>query len=91
MKALALILALAGLPAYAQPGCGPHDAVIAALENTYGETVQTRALQQNQTMIETLANLETGTWTILITTAEGVSCSPASGDHFAFVPQGDPA
>lgn len=88
---LACAFAVSAFPAFAAPLCGPHDAALKALHDRYGETVQTRAIQNNGTMLEMLANIITGTWTAVVTSAEGVSCSPASGTHYEIVPPGDPA
>ncbi len=91
MRYLFLAAVLAGLPAYAQENCAPHDVIAGSLAKAYGETLQTRMLQQNGTLVEVYANLETTTYTIVLTDATGLSCGVSAGDHYTVEPQGDPA
>lgn len=75
--------------------CASRDSVIARLAEKFGETQQSVALTANGKMIETYASLESGGWTIFVTTADGTSCLLASGQAFelsdgAPAPSGDP-
>lgn len=81
---------LAAVPAAAQtPGgpagamCGARDAVIARLQTKYGETRQGYGLQRGASVVEVFASDATGSWTILLTTPNGVSCLVAAGEHWA--------
>lgn len=67
------------------PGCNDRDALIANLQRGYGESRQTVALDAAGRLIEVLANLTTGSWTAVMTTADGVSCIVASGYEFEAV------
>ncbi|MCK4711702.1 MAG: hypothetical protein KAT26_02350 [Marinosulfonomonas sp.] len=62
--------------------CGERDAVVARLANAYGETRQSIGLAANNAVIEVFASDETGTWTITVTTAGGVTCLIASGQAY---------
>lgn len=83
MKSLitAALLALA-TGASAQTNCGPHDAVVSRLAEGYGEARVSIALGANGVVVETFANLETGTWTIVVTAPGGPSCLVAAGEAF---------
>ena len=75
--------------------CGPRDEVIERLASKYGETRQSMGLNSTNTVMEVFASLETGTWTITVTTAQGMTCLVASGQAFQelaeALPKGDPA
>ncbi|MFW2543392.1 hypothetical protein ACN2XU_12175 [Primorskyibacter sp. 2E107] len=76
--------------------CAPRDKVVSRLADKYGETRQSMGLGANNHMMEVYASLETGSWTITVTTAQGVTCLVASGQAFeelaeALPPKGDDA
>lgn len=91
---LALALGLAGLAA-ATPSsaaqCGPRDAVLKVLAEKYRETRQSVGLAANNMMMEVHASRETGTWTITVTSAQGVTCLVASGQGFEALAEELPA
>ena len=98
----ALILAagviLAALPAVAQQMsmmCLARADVVARLAETYGEVQQFMALSNGPgDMVEMFGNPETGSWTLLLTSPQGVSCLMAAGAMWEAVtppPSGDPA
>jgi hypothetical protein len=94
--ALAAGLGCGGISVQAQSAsCGPHDRVVAGLATGYGESRQSIALGNNNTVVETFASEETGTWTITVTTADGPTCLVASGQSYQYVaealPNTDPA
>ena len=62
--------------------CAPRDTVVARLAEGYGETRQSIGLGANNAVIEVFASAETGTWTITVTSARGVTCLVASGQAF---------
>lgn len=83
----AALCALA-LPATAQTmgrNCAPHEAIVERLATGYGESRQSIALGANNTVVETYASLETGTWTIVVTSPGGPSCLVAAGQAFQLV------
>ena len=74
--------------------CAPRDVVVERLAETYGETRQSVGLGANSALVETFASIETGTWTITITMANGPTCLVASGQSYeavaeALPPEGD--
>ncbi len=82
--ALAVTLAAGPSPAAAQQSrtCADRDKVLGKLETDFGETRQSYGLAANSSLIEVYASAETGTWTILVTTAQGVTCILAAGQAF---------
>lgn len=84
--ALAVAVALAAGPpaAEAQPSrtCADREKVLGKLEADFGETRQSYGLAANSSLIEVYASAETGTWTILVTTAQGLTCILAAGQAF---------
>ncbi|WP_190285471.1 hypothetical protein [Mameliella alba] len=74
--------------------CAPRDQVIHRLATKYGETRQSMGLGANNAVMEVFASIESGSWTITVTMANGITCLVASGQHFetlseALPPQGD--
>lgn len=74
--------------------CGSRDAVVTRLADGYGETRQSMGLGTNNAVIEVFASDETGSWTITVTQANGLTCLVASGQGYeqladALPPKGD--
>jgi hypothetical protein len=69
-------------PAQSQPPrtCADRATVIERLEKRFGEVRQAMGLNRSNAVIELYASAETGSWTILMTTPNGVSCLIASGE-----------
>jgi hypothetical protein len=76
---IALAVAVAPTVALAQGNCAARDALVGRLEAGYGEEFTGGGLQNARRIIEVWASEEQGTWTILITTADGQSCVMATG------------
>lgn len=80
--------------AAAQAGnCADRSIVIARLADGFGESRQSIGMGSHNSVIEVFASLETGTWTITVTTPDGSTCLVASGRAFerldeAPVPEG---
>lgn len=73
---------LAAAPAASQNACASRDQVLTRLSEKYGETRQSIGLAQNSGVFEVFASHETGSWTILMTRPDGVTCLVASGQAF---------
>jgi hypothetical protein len=75
------ILALVSAPSVvlAQTNCAERQAVVDRLEAGYGEEFTRGGMPTARQIIEVWASEEQGTWTILMTTADGRSCVLASG------------
>ena len=74
-----LIVADAGAQGRA---CAKRDKLVVELTKSHGETRQSVGLQRNNGVIETFANTDTGTWTIIVSLPTGVSCLVAAGEAF---------
>ena len=82
--AVTALAALLALPVQAQNtrNCAPRQAVVDRLVEGYGETRQSMGLGANNAVVEVFASDETGTWTITVTTPNGLTCLVASGQSF---------
>ncbi len=87
------ILALAATSGFAQNArnCGPRDVVVERLANKYSEARQSVGLGANNSMVEVFAADDTGTWTITVTMANGLTCLVASGQNFETLAEALPA
>ena len=88
MTRLLIAACLAALPttAVAQMICGERDTVIATLADRYGEEVRGMGLAAQNRILEVFVSEETGTWTITLTSADGMTCLMAAGQHFSQMP-----
>lgn len=93
----ALSLGFAGLilatqAAQSQPRqCGARDAVLSTLAGTFGETRRGLGLAGNGAVVELFASAETGSWTVTVTLASGMTCLVASGEGWTAVDDRLPA
>ncbi len=71
--------------------CAPRDAVIDRLAEGYGESRQSMGLGANNAVVEVFASDETGTWTITVTTPNGLTCLVASGQSYETLAEALPA
>lgn len=79
-----------------QASCAERSRVIERLETKYGESRRSVGLAANNGVVETFANAESGTWTIVITLPSGVTCLVAAGNAYepveaAAIQKGDKA
>ena len=65
-----------------QRNCAPRDTVVERLAQGYGETRQSVGLGRDNSMVEVFASLQSGSWTITVTTPTGLTCLIASGQSF---------
>ena len=78
---LILGMAAVGTPdARAQMACGTRDSVVAKLGDKYGEVRRGGGLAGSTAIFEIWASEATGSWTILKTTPDGLTCVMAVGD-----------
>ncbi|HEX9703182.1 MAG TPA: hypothetical protein VGA19_10040 [Rhodospirillales bacterium] len=66
--------------------CGSHEAVVKTLNGKYAEKPVSMGLANNGTVVEVLSS-EDGSWTIVMTTPNGVSCLLAAGDYWQSLPE----
>lgn len=81
MIRLACVIGLLASPVAALQ-CGDRDKIVAHLAETYGEGRVSVGLAENGAMVETFASPETGSWTLLVTSPQGLTCLLASGESF---------
>jgi hypothetical protein len=83
LPAVLAAVTLAAAPAAAQSrNCAPRDAVVKRLAEKYGESRQSIGMGQQGMVMETFASDETGSWTITVTTPNGMTCLVASGQSY---------
>ena len=63
----------------AQSNCAARDNIVQSLQTSYGEAFAGGGVQNSDRIFEVWFNEEKGTWTILMTKADGKSCIMASG------------
>ena len=95
MKAAALAMLAAGCAATATPppvptACGPRADVLAALESQYGERSTAFGLADGDVVIEITVS-PAGTWTMLATGPDGLSCVILAGEGWMEAPKGTKA
>lgn len=84
----AIAIAVTAMPLAADPtttrnkACAPHAAVVEKLARDYGESRQSIGLGRDNAMMEVFASRDTGSWTITVTRADGITCLIASGQAF---------
>ena len=71
--------------------CGPREMVVNRLAEGYGETRQSMGIGSNNSVVEIFASSETGTWTITVTSPNGLTCLVASGQAFEELAEALPA
>lgn len=62
--------------------CAPRDALVERLSQRYDENRSGAGLQNSRQMLEVWSSEETGSWTVLITRADGIACIVASGTNW---------
>jgi hypothetical protein len=63
--------------------CAPDPAIPDRLASEYGEAVTGGGIDAAGRLLRIFANLETGTWTAVVSTAEGISCVVSSGESWS--------
>jgi len=85
--ALSAGLALMASTAMAQPQCNEHKQVVELLAQKYKEAPVASGVTNNGGLVEVLSNAKGGTWTIIVTTPQGVSCLVAAGEGWRIMEQ----
>lgn len=94
---LAALAATQGSYAQSNNRCAERDRVMERLAGTYGESRRTIGMAANNSVVEMFASEESGSWTITVTHANGVTCMVAAGTAFEAIEEplpaslGDPA
>jgi hypothetical protein len=72
--------ALVASTAMAQPQCNERDNVLELLAKKYKETPIAAGVTNTGGLVEVLTDHNSGTWTIIVTTPQGMSCLVAAGE-----------
>lgn len=84
---LTMLVGLAlSLPATAQTVCGKRGEFLQRLSRNYDEAPVAVGLVSNGNVIEVLVS-ESGSWTIILTRPDGVSCVVAAGEAWQDLPE----
>ncbi len=75
-----LIVLTLAIPAAAAPQCALRDTVLTHLEQKYQETPEANGVTTTGGLIELLVNKDKDTWTLIISTPQGMSCLVAAGN-----------
>ncbi len=82
-RSLVCSLVLAAVPLHAQAAepspCGPRKQVVSQLEAKFGEEPVAIGVSDNGRLIEILAGKAGGTFTVILTSPQGVSCIVLTG------------
>lgn len=79
---ISLLAAFLPTTLHAQTACAQRTTVVEKLEGKYGEAFAGGGLQNSNSVFEVWLSAEQGTWTILMTRPNGVSCIMASGTNW---------
>ncbi len=80
-----MVLAASQVAAQSNRNCAPREMVLERLADKYGETRQSIGLGADNAVVEVFASSDTGSWTITVTTANGLTCLVASGQSFEMI------
>jgi len=82
LTGLTILAAMIPATAFAQSNCAERDTVVEKLASGYGEEFAGGGVQNPKAIFEVWHSEEKGTWTILMTRADGTSCIMASGTNW---------
>ena len=88
-KYIVCAIALASVPASAsaEAACGQRSTIVGQLQAKYKETHRASGLETDTKMVEIWTSAGSGTWTILITQANGITCIAAAGRNWLDMPE----
>lgn len=79
-------LLLAATPSQSQPqqgaACAERTQIVERLKSKYGESRRGIGLNQSNGVVEVFASAQTGSWTILVTLPNGMTCLLAAGQSY---------
>ena len=77
---LGAVIAIYSTTAFAQSQCNDRDSVIALLSSKYKELPVALGVTNTGGLVEVLSTDKGDTWTIIVTTPQGLSCLVAAGE-----------
>ncbi len=84
----AISLPMAALAHHAprpRPPCSPRAFVVDTLETNHGETQLFIGTTTNNKLFEVFANTKSGTFTVVVTDQDGLSCAISAGDNLRYI------
>ena len=76
-------------PANAQMQCADYKEIVKTFADKYGEAVVYVMKSNDGSVVVLLANVETGTWTRVVSNGSGMLCVDGYGTGFKAAPQGE--
>ena len=70
-----------------QPQCNDRDTVLSLLAKKYKESPVAAGVTNTGGLVEVLTDGKGGTWTIIVTTPQGMSCLVAAGESWRAMEQ----
>jgi len=84
---LSVGISLVASAAMAQPQCNERDNVLELLAKKYKEAPIAAGVTNTGALVEVLNDPKSGTWTIIVTTPQGMSCLVAAGEGWRSMEQ----
>jgi hypothetical protein len=81
MAAVAVLWSATVAPAMPIPTCATRETLVAALAQDFQERTDWAGLSNTGTLVELYLS-KRGTWTLIVSTANGLSCIVAAGDYW---------
>ncbi len=78
---------LASSSAFAAPQCNDRDKVLELLSEKYSEAPVAIGVGNNGGLVEVLSTGDGNTWSIIITSPQGMSCLVAAGEGWRLIEQ----
>lgn len=85
LKLVTMTTVLASHPLAAiatEPACASRDKIVGQLSAKYQESHRASGLESDTKMVEIWTSPASGTWTILVTQANGITCIAAAGKNW---------
>ena len=82
------VAAVSSQAALATEACATRSDIVDQLKGKYQETHRASGLQTDTKMVEIWTSPSSGSWTILVTSADGTSCIAAAGQNWLDLPSG---
>lgn len=83
---LAVLACVIATPAVAQAPCGKRDAMVPALAEKYGEAPLFMGISSEGFTTEIFGSAGGGTWTVIMTRPDGLTCIMAAGTSWQAIP-----
>jgi hypothetical protein len=71
----------------AQPECDQRSSVIKLLAQRFSESPVAIGVTEQGSLVEVLSDIDGGTWTIIMTSPQGMSCLVLSGEGWRHIKQ----